>query len=433
MKTSKYLELREYLDTVPVIETHEHYTSNTERYSDCFPLLLGYVKSDLHIAAGLGGERVIEYLADPKIPFRKRWECFEGLYAKCRHTAYARGMERGLTLCWGIKEISYSSLCELNERLEERDNDFFCRTMERFHIKIHVADIFESRFFAIMEGTDRDYTEISRFAFPLPAFHRLYQYESIRYVEELTGKVLPTLEDYAAAVEELIEKAHAWGAVCIKDQSAYFRPIDYGQPTFHQAESVYNRLVSHPGETVGFREGRDLDDWLFSRFLRKAGELDMPVQIHTGLPDRVGLYEDRVGSDIRAANAALLIPTMERYRNVRFDLFHTNWPYMDEALYLGKNTPNAWIDMCWTHSIDPLYAVAFLKRAVMTIPSSRILGFGGDSFVMENDIGYLDLAKDNTAEALAELADDGWLSLADAKELAADFFYRNPKDFFRIP
>ncbi len=281
MKTSKYLELREYLDTVPVIETHEHYTSNTERYSDCFPLLLGYVKSDLRIAAGLGGERVIEYLADPKIPFRKRWECFEGLYAKCRHTAYARGMERGLALCWGIKEISYSSLCELNERLEERDNDFFCRTMERFHIKIHVADIFESRFFAIMEGTDRDYTEISRFAFPLPAFHRLYQYESIRYVEELTGKVLPTLEDYAAAVEELIEKAHAWGAVCIKDQSAYFRPIDYGQPTFHQAESVYNRLVSHPGETVGFREGRDLDDWLFSRFLRKAGELDMPVQILT--------------------------------------------------------------------------------------------------------------------------------------------------------
>ena len=432
MEKQLYSSMREYLDTIPIIETHEHYTSNSEQFRDAFPLLLGYIKSDIRIAAGSRGGDIPAYLADPDIPFKKRWDVFEKLYEKCRFTAYAKAMERGLYCCWGINEISYHSICALNDRLKERNNQFYRQMMKEKNIKAQVADIFETRFFNIINGTDIDYTEISKFAFPLPVFHKIYSYADIDYVQKLTGQFLPSLEDYVSAVEDLIEKAFSWGAPCIKDQSAYFRPIDYTNPTFYDAEKVYNRLISFPTESIGFQEGRLLDDWLFQRFMRKAGKLNMPVQLHTGLQDRVGMYEDRVGSNIKDVNAALLIPTMEHHRDVRFDLFHTNWPYMDEMLYIGKNTPNTYIDMCWTHSIDPDYAVEFMKRAVKTLPITSVFGFGGDAFVMENGIGYLEIAKDNIAKAFAGLIEEGWINKNEAERIALAWLFDNPKEFFGI-
>jgi len=432
MKFGMDLSFREYLDNIPIIETHEHYTSNSEMPCDAFPILMGYIKSDLRIAAGPDGGDIAEFLVDPKNDFRKKYERFEPLYQKCRHTAYAKAMERGLELCWGIKEISYKSLCELNERLPERTNELFVRTMERFHIEAHVTDIFGSRFFPILRGEDTDYTPISKFAFPLPMFHKIYCYNDLKAVGKVTGKTFSCLEEYTEAVEALMQRAHDWGAVCVKDQSAYTRPLDYTNPTREEAERIFNRIVSYPLEGIGFREGRVLDDWLFQRFVRKAGQLDMPVQLHTGLQDRVGLYADCLGSDITRVNATLLIPTMEQHREARFDLFHANWPYLEEILYIGKNTPNAWIDLCWTHSIDPLYAIELMKRAVTLLPQSRIFGFGGDAFVMENNIGYLEQAKDNIAAALSQLMTEGYLSRSDAEQIALDWLWRNPKEFFGI-
>ena len=424
--------LREYLDTVPVIETHVHYTSNTEVYADAFPMILGYLKSDLRIAAGRRGAHVIEYLADASIPFRKRYQVFEPLYEQCRHTSYAKAMVRGLQVCWGIPDASYASLCLLNERLPERNQDFYRKTMERLHIRAQIADIFESRFFSIVDGSDTDYTSVSKFAFPLPAFHRLYTYEQLDFVQNLTGRTFVCLDDYVEAVEELLQKGADWGMVCIKDQSAYFRSLQYKNPTKAEAEKAFNTLVSQPLHMLGTEEGAALDDWLFHRFLRKAGKLDLPVQLHTGLQDRICMIQDRVGSDITAVNAARLIPVLTQHQDVQFDLFHASWPYLDEILSIGKNFPNAYIDLCWTHAIDPLYSIELMKRATMCMPSTRLLGFGGDAFVMENGVGYLEMAKDNIAQALAELVECGWLNRREAEALAVDWLYYNPKNLFRL-
>jgi len=73
-----------------------------------------------------------------------------------------------------------------------------------------------------------------------------------------------------------------------------------------------------------------------------------------------------------------------------------------------------------------------MKRAVMTVPHSKVFAFGGDTGMMEWVAGYLALAKDNTACALSELTDSGWLNMDEAKRIGLDWFFNNPNEFFRL-
>lgn len=432
MHRAIYQDMRDALDEIPVIETHVHYTSTGEPQTDCMPIILGYLKSDLRVCAGPDAGDLIRRLVDSRIPFKERYTLFEKYYRCCAHTAYARAMVRSLELCWGLKDAGYASLCQLNERLTERTNEYMQKCLRRANVRAQVADIFEPRFFNILSGRDTDYTPLSRFAFPLPAFHRIYDNASLESVGRYIGAYPESLDELADGIEGLLRKAKVWGAVCIKDQSAYFRTLDYGHPTYDQAEQAFNALVSHPMEPLGFQNGKVLDDWLMQRCLTAAGRLSLPVQIHTGLQDRIAMHDDRNGGDIRAVNAALMIPTMERHRRVRFDLFHANWPYMDEILYIAKNFPNAVIDLCWTHAIDPHYSIELMKRAVQCLPLNKVLGFGGDAFFFENGIGYLALARDNIARAMTELVEDGWLTQDDALSIAHRWLYDNPAEYYGI-
>jgi predicted TIM-barrel fold metal-dependent hydrolase len=81
------------------------------------------------------------------------------------------------------------------------------------------------------------------------------------------------------------------------------------------------RSAAYPGGV------QPLDDYLFHTFMRMARDMDLPVQIHTG--HLAGLY-----GDITKANAAGLVNLLMLHRDVRFDLFHANWPYSGEILFL---------------------------------------------------------------------------------------------------
>jgi len=54
-----------------------------------------------------------------------------------------------------------------------------------------------------------------------------------------------------------------------------------------------------------------------------------------------------IRNDIAKTNAVLMRPLLELYKDVKFDLFHGNWPYLGELLYLAKSYPNVAIDCCW--------------------------------------------------------------------------------------
>jgi predicted TIM-barrel fold metal-dependent hydrolase len=239
------------------------------------------------------------------------------------------------------------------------------------------------------------------------------------------NRTIVCLDDYLESFDNFLQKCIEFGIVCFKDQSAYRRDIAYKNPSRDEAEKIFSDIIFNPRDVYGDDRVRPLDDWLFQYAMRKAAKYNLPVQLHTG-------HMAGIRNEIAKTNAAHLIPTIELNEDVRFDLFHGNWPYMDEYLFMGKNYPNVYLNLCWVQSIDPVYCVELMKRAIMTVPHSKIFAFGGDTGMIEWVAGYLSLAKDNTAIALSELVESGWLNMNEAKQISLDWFYNNPNKFYGL-
>jgi len=415
-----YGELRQYLDTIPVIETHEHYT-NYAKAEDALGFILdNYYWSD-YVSAG-GDEYPQEGLSP-----QARYERFIRIYRKSRNTAYARGMREGLRQCWGIDSIdSYEDFQALEARLKTREPSIYDRTMEKLNIKAKVVDIYDLPvFMSYVEGERKDQSKYCRFAFPLPPFHNVHNKEDLLRYRKYIDQTITCLDDYLESFDNFFQKCVDFGVVCLKDQTAYRRSLAYGNPTRAEAEKAFNDIIANPRDIFGDDRVRPLDDWLFQYAMRNAAKYRLPVQIHTG-------HMAGIRNEIAKTNAAHLIPTIELNQDVRFDLFHGNWPYMDEYLFMGKNYPNVYLNLCWVQSIDPVYCVELMKRAVMTVPHSKIFAFGGDTGMIEWVAGYLSLAKDNTAFALSELVDSLWLNMDEAKQIALDWFFNNPNEFYGL-
>ena len=415
--TPSFAELREYLEHVPVIETHEHYT----KYQECTDalqfILDNYYMSDF-LSAG-GEEDVL------KIPSaEERYEQFMRVYRKSDKTAYARSMLEGLRQCWGIKSLDTPEEFQALEiKLKTRDAAVYDQTMKKLGIWAKVVDIFD--LMPYVDGEETGYSQYCRFAFPLPFFHEVHTKADLLRLQKYLNRTITCLDDYLESFDNYFQKCIDFGIVCFKDQSAYRRDLAYGSPGKAEAEKAFNEIIFNPRDVLGDDRARPLDDWLFQYAMRKAARYDLPVQLHTG-------HMAGIRNEIIKTNAAHLIPTIELNQDVRFDLFHGNWPYMDEYLFMGKNYPNVYLNLCWVQCIDPIYCVELMKRAVMTVPHSKVFAFGGDTGMVEWVAGYLALAKDNVACALSELADSGWLNMDEAKRIGLDWFFNNPNEFFRL-
>jgi predicted TIM-barrel fold metal-dependent hydrolase len=234
------------------------------------------------------------------------------------------------------------------------------------------------------------------------------------------------LDEFNGAVFELLRRSKDLGVVAIKDQSAYRRTISYDLPPRADAERLFNKLLLDARNQLSWPEAKPLDDFLFHQYMRFARELDLPVQIHTG-------HMAGIRNRVDKANAAKFAAVLELHTRVQFDLFHGNWPYMGDLLFLAKNYPNASINLCWVHMLDPIYSQELLNRAIMTVPHSKIHGFGGDyKLFPEYTTSHLALAHEVISAALTDLVECEWLEERQAMQLAADWLFNNPNRFYNL-
>lgn len=422
-----FTEIREYLSSIPVIETHEHYLGITEPVKDIWNFMMsGYHDSDMQ-SASFGDEIHYKKIFDDKLSFDEKYSAFEKIYRKIKNTAYTKAFEIGLKQCWDIDKINESTLKDLSTKLLSRDQNFYNALMEKHKILIKIVDLCDAdKFLDIITGKNYNYSEYCRFAFPLPSFHNIHSCQDIKRLEKYNGgAIIKSLDDYVDNFNALLKMAVDFGIVCLKDQTAYRRIIDYDYPCKAEAESIFNKMIANPRDIFSSSEVRPLDDWLFHHFIDLAKHHRLPIQIHTG-------HMAGIRNDVVKANAAHLIKVIELHSDVAFDLFHGNWPYMGEYLFIGKNYPNAYLDLCWVQAIDPLYSIELMKRAIMTVPHNKVMIFGGDTNKIENTIGYLELAKDNVAYALSEMIEMGYVSKNEARQIAIDWFFNNPNQLFNL-
>ena len=431
-----FRRLHTRINSMPVVDCHEHMQGFAARPAYEEPiaaLTFGYVMSDLH-SAGFGlRESDILRLQDQGVSTDEKWPLFQRLWRATEHTAYARVTKLVLQDVYGVSAMSRAALDTVAAQLADQDESAYGRTIEQAGIKVILSDVLGDYFSPLTDGLasfldgSARYRDEWRLLISLPGLHPTsLSRERIETIGALADRGPTSLDEFLAAVYVILERCKENGAVGIKDQSAYARSLSYDLVPKAVAQKQFDLVMGDPRNVLGWPEGKPLNDYLFHQYMRFARDLDLPVQLHTG-------HMAGIRNRVDKTNAAHLATVLELHRDVRFDLFHGNWPYLGDLLFLGKNYPNVALDCCWLHIIDPDYASELLERSVMTLPHTKVHGFGGDyGDFPEFVAAHLRIARENIAATLCRIVERGWLTEQQALTLAADWLFNNPNRFFRL-
>lgn len=420
-----YEALQAYVDSLPLVDCHDHSAQCGPAHADPInALMVGYVVSDLTSASS---EAEVKLILDAAQPLETRWPVLERVWSRTCHTGYAQTVRRVLRRFFGEEALTLDALYRVKERLPDlADPGVFTGVLDDAKIAARIEDVWAD-IGTVLDGTlaltPRGYLAIS-----LPAFHRVCSYDDVQARVAPLGRGVTSLDEYLAGCREIFAAHKRYGAVCFKDQSAYTRTLDYGNPTRAEAEAVFNGFMADPRRQAAYPDGvKPLDDFLFHEFLRMARNMELPVQVHTG-------HMAGIRNDIVKTNAIGLTRVIELHRDVRFDLFHANWPYSGELLYLGKNYPNVTLDFCWANIIDPVYCVRLFQQALSSVPHGKIHGYGSD-YGGEGVLhawAHAQMARENIAVALAEMVETDYLNLEEAKAVARGWLFDNANEFFKL-
>jgi predicted TIM-barrel fold metal-dependent hydrolase len=239
-----------------------------------------------------------------------------------------------------------------------------------------------------------------------------------RTMKERALSTLPeTLDQYVAkVVTATLEQHRRDGAVAVKFEAAYLRPLAFADASADEARRVYaqhvKRRVAPPAEY------KTLQDYLFRCIARESGRLGMAVHIHVGVG--AGSYFDLAGS-----NPTLLDPTLNdpSLRETRFVLIHGGWPFHGETAFLLAK-PNVYADFSAMTFLLSARSLAEVLRTWIEWYPEKIL-FGTDGFTFSPEVGWEEMSwlsnrtgRDALALALTGLTNDGEITRDRALELA---------------
>jgi predicted TIM-barrel fold metal-dependent hydrolase len=239
-----------------------------------------------------------------------------------------------------------------------------------------------------------------------------------RYLKDLNVKALPaTLDDYVrTVVNPTLAQMRSGGAVGIKFEAAYLRPLDFDDPDAAAAQRVYAKYVR--GGVPTHAEYKALEDYLFRAIAREAGRQKLVVQIHV-LETFGGFYSTR-GSAPHLLEPAFNDSTL---RGTKFVIVHGGWPLVGETQgLLGK--PNVYADISMMDNILSPTVLAGVRRQWLGEYPDKVL-FGTDAFDGGIEQGWEQVAwvASNTARralgiALTGMMRDGEITRDRAQTLA---------------
>jgi len=253
-----------------------------------------------------------------------------------------------------------------------------------------------------------------------------------RYLRELGITRTPgTLAEYVRrVVTPTLERQRAAGAIAVKFEAAYLRPLDFADPDSAQAARVYAHYSD--GGVPTHTEYKALEDYLFRVIAREAGRLGMSVQIHS---------LETFGSYYRSAGAAphLLEPAFNdsTLRGTNFVVIHGGWPLVNETQALLAK-PNVYTDISAMDLIlSPTELARVLRQWLGEFPDKVL--YGSDAFDGGTEQGWEQVAwvGSMTARralgiALTGMMRDGEISRSRAEALARMVLRENAITAYRL-
>jgi hypothetical protein len=218
--------------------------------------------------------------------------------------------------------------------------------------------------------------------------------------------VLDDLEDVIRAIVATNLEA---GSRSFKAAIAYDRTLAVQPVRRDRAASIFGR----PSATLSAEDRIAFGDYVIGFCLELARANGMVFQVHTGTGRLAG------------SSPLHLIPLLERFPDVVFDLFHAGYPWTRESAALSRAYANVRLNLTWLPNISMEVAVAVLKEWIEAVPQIGRISWGADAKTPEEMYGGVLAARVVVARALAELVDAGQVRLDDAVAEAERILWRN--------
>jgi predicted TIM-barrel fold metal-dependent hydrolase len=418
-----YKRLKNVVDEIWLVDTHEHLMMEVGRHEtkiDFFYLFPHYASSDL-VSSGMNSDD-LQYIRNPENPLSERWNKFEPYWQKMRNTAYAKCLIIAVKDLFSIDDINEGTYKEINKKLIESNKEGWYKYVlkEKAKIDVSILDVLERYSKGVENITGEYFVRVKRF----DNFIRINP-KNLSSIKDYTKTSISKLDDLILALDIAFKKAiEEEKIIGVKSGLAYSRTLRYDDVPKSEAESVFNKIFVVK-KTVSDEELKKLEDFMMHQVIQHAIKYNLPIQIHTGL-------QEGNGNVITNSNPTHLVNLFLKYRDAKFDIFHGSYPYMGELATLAKNFPNVYLDMCWMHIISPSSSKRWLEEWLETVPSNKILAFGGDFIIVEGAYGHAKMARENVAEVLAKKVDEGYFSEDEATVIAKRILRDNALELFGL-
>lgn len=410
--------LREYIDQIPLTDTHEHLQKEEDWLKEepsLSHLFQHYASCDL-VSAGMPQEDRAA-LSDPKFSDEEKWDKFEPYWKLAKNTSYCKAIEIAVRDLFGLPELSRDTYKDLLAKMAESHKPGWYKHVlkDKSNIEIGIlntgqADVDRS-LFAPVTGLDN---------FVFAASHG-----EISRLGTANEVDVYSLDGFLIAMDKAFEKVVADGCVGLKSGAAYIRPIFYDYASRAEAEDVFKEAFRYRGRGLSFENAKPLQNFMMHQVVQRAAAYGLPMQFHTGIQEGNGNF-------VADSDPTLLTNLFFTYPKVKFDVFHAGFPYSRELSVLAKNFPNVYPDMCWMHIIGAKPAQNILDEWLDLVPANKILAFGGDYIFVEGTYGHSRIARDNVARVLADRVDRGDQTMDEANWIADRILRLNGRELFGL-
>ena len=387
------------LEKLKIYDCHEHLPSEKERLAsspDAFTLFSHYCQHDLY-SGGLDKPRMAEILWKPG-DIDEKWRDFKPYYEKAKDTCYFRAAHIILEKFYGETELTDQNYRRVSELVaaENREGLYARRLKDACGIEKLIN----------CDGVWTD-TEGGLFAQTVWMAGGANRAE----LEDFFGCVPPCAADAVQKARDRLDEAKKAGCVGMKMFIFDTEPVSEAD-----AAAAYNEILT---SAEGVAPDNAFNRYMMLEQMLYADKIGLSCCIHTGY-----------WNDYRKLNPSGLLPFIQKHHFHRVDLYHVGYPYVREAIMLGKVWPGVHLNMAWTYLISRRFAHDTLDEMLEMLPDNKIFGFGGDYYEVEKVYGHLCMARECIASVLAEKIRRREMSLERALSHGEKMLRDNPKNFY---
>ena len=398
--------LADAMSQFEIIDCHEHLGPEKGRVGqpvDVFTLFAHYTRGDLSVA-GMS-EAEYQSLFNRDLPLERRWAALRPFWEQIRWGSYARAALLAAEHFYGVADINDETYQPLSEAMQAANTPGLYQRVLREACHIRVA----------LTQCGSTQLESDLLVPVMPMVHDVESWPALVHPPFEPEATVRTVDDYLDATRRYVLRVKAEGAVGLKMMSN-----PYQSPSRQEALAAFEQL--HSGAASWLPVPNPLRDYIVDQTIAFAASQDLVIAVHTGY-----------WGDFRVLDPLHMIPLLQRHPQARFDIYHLGYPWMREALMLGKGFPNVWLNLAWTHIISQRFVLVALDEAVDVIPMNKLLAFGGDYAVpVEKVYGHLQMARENIARVLATRITEGQMTEEQALTLARKWFWDNPRELYRL-